>query len=272
VAVLTELFLNAFRLHAEVNGVGLGTAFFIEYLIESGSSSPNTIIFGVTAKHVIDQQKSVSFELNRRSESELPLFGDSKWLTVTKEKFIEHPDGFDLAVFACGEPINELIQSGFHPFLKVWYADGLGIAYERDFETLEIGRTVYCAGFPDGKGDNKLKVPLVRTGTIAFPPYLPFSFGQDSNEVKNESLVLDLWAYPGSSGSPLVVTQLGGSSIMGQNDQTATLIGIVTEVILDRVDAEMGLTRAVRASRLRQFAPLIEEVFKVKIIKRNLRF
>jgi hypothetical protein len=98
---------------------------------------------------------------------------------------------------------------------------------------------VIIIGFPAGLTDNTTCLPVIRRGITAFHPGIDFNG-------KNLSL-LDITAYPGSSGSPVLIYNQG--SFPTQNGITlgnrAIFLGVLTgysigDINLDRADLHLG--------------------------------
>lgn len=164
-------------------------------------------------------------------------------------RYVGHPDpDIDLAaavVNAVGEVAKGLMLSSTQ------------IATASDLDQLHCGEQVWFVGYPDAWRDELHNLSLMRSGTIASLPRLPFD--------GRPEFVIDAQAFPGSSGSPvfaalgdevrligvLAETRVTETEVIGASPSLGQLtvaeiagLGVVirsTEVIalLDRVRTEL---------------------------------
>ena len=82
-------------------------------------------------------------------------------------------------------------------------------------------------GYPDGLMDLSSNYPLIRKGITSLHPAITF------NKSSNKSLgILDISAFPGSSGSPIFVFNEGNYQKPGQNVEISKkliLLGVLSE-------------------------------------------
>ena len=161
------------------------------------------------------------------------------------EKYIPHPSAeVDLAaalVNAIGLEAKGQMLAPAH------------VASQAQLDELGCGKQIFFVGYPDAWRDEVHNLPLMRTGTIASLPRLPFD--------GRPEFVIDAQAFPGSSGSP-VFAQFGDEMMLvGVLAETATrpspVSGSLATLGPFTTDEVIGLGVVIRSSEL---PPLIEAV------------
>jgi len=179
--------------------VQTGTGFFWRI---DGEGYEHVIVL-VTNKHVINgcDRIDAMCHLQSASDANAP---SGKFVPVSMTfdpaGIFEHPDPtVDLCVFGFTEAMQDARRAGTPLFLRTVNAsnvpDDAGWA---DFDAIE---DVLMVGCPNGIYDQVNNLPIVRRGITAT------SMGKDYNG-KAEFLV-DMACFPGSSGSPVFLKQLG---------------------------------------------------------------
>jgi len=139
--------------------------------------------------------------------------GSLHTMTITNfpSLWIDHPTGVDL----CAVPLNiitqQAIQNGIQLFVR-----SLGkslIQTSQQLQSLNAVEEVIMIGYPNGLWDSSNNYPLVRRGITASHPAIDFNGNPES--------VVDIAAFPGSSGSPVLIAQEGytdkfGNMTLGQ--------------------------------------------------------
>ena len=154
----------------------------------------------VTNKHIIEDWKSVSFNVLKADQEGNPLIGDSENFTIQKSdgSWISHPN-VDLSVF----PINSLIEqkqkSGINLYCK--FIQEELIPTKDNINTISSIEDVLMIGYPDGMSDSKNNLPIVRRGITATDYKIDY-------EGKKEFLI-DASIFKGSSGSPILICNIG---------------------------------------------------------------
>ena len=90
------------------------------------------------------------------------------------------------------------------------------VASEEELDAMTVGDSIWFVGYPDGWRDELHNLPLMRRGSLASLPRLPFD--------GRPEFVIDAQAFPGSSGSP----------VFGKVGDEMRLIGVLAETRMHR--------------------------------------
>lgn len=207
----TIISLSTVRLEAHSpDGVAVGTGFFYNYPFQmpktSGGAEQINVPVIVTNKHVLNRATSVKLRLSTYPgdkdishdgsvEGHLPI---DLVFDVT-EGVIGHPDpSVDLCVFNCSV-LFSLLPAGKKLRLffldKGWQVDNARQKFVRPIES------VIMLGYPNGLWDEVNNRPVARSGLTASHPFIPWN-GQ-------RQFLIDMACFPGSSGSPVFLTEDG---------------------------------------------------------------
>lgn len=254
------------------DGDGSGTGFFMK-LCETENSNVPVI---VTNKHVIDAAtEGVLHFTQEKDESNEPDYDNHIEMGVSnfEASWIKHPDAtVDLAVYPVAHIFRELIQQGHRIFYRTFNTDTLADAAFMD--QLNAVEDILMVGYPNGLWDPRHNLPIVRRGITATPTYIDF---EDRPE-----FMIDCACFPGSSGSPIVLynvgtyvdkegnTQLGGERfkllavLWGGPQHTAEgdirAVPVPTalqSIVLSGIPNNLGY--CVKAEQLRAFESLLQE-------------
>ena len=119
------------------------------------------------------------------------------WQEGFAYNWIFHPDpNVDLCVL----PITSLFGQEYKLFLRT--LDSTLIPAQADLESLDAIEEILMIGYPNGLWDSINNMPIARRGITATPVYLNY-------EGKKE-FVIDAACFPGSSGSPVLICDIGG--------------------------------------------------------------
>jgi hypothetical protein len=116
--------------------------------------------------------------------------------------WISHPDhNVDL----CAMPFQPILSEAETQGKSIFYypIDNSFILSKADLEELSAVEEVLMIGYPNGLWDDVNNLPLIRRGTTATHPAVDFQ-GKSTN-------VIDVACFPGSSGSPVLIVNEGGT-------------------------------------------------------------
>ena len=180
-------------------GTSCGTGFFMNFLQTETEVIPAII----TNKHVIANSETGKFHLTLAKPDGLPDLGNHQQFTLAnfESLWIQHPDpNVDLAAFLIGPLVNHVQQSGaelfFVPLQKTLIPPD---AERQDLSTME---DIIMIGYPSGIWDAVNNLPVIRRGITATHPFINWNG-------KTEFLT-DIASFPGSSGSPVLLANIGG--------------------------------------------------------------
>ncbi len=205
-----------------------GTAFFFEFDAD-GYGDEKCIPVLVTNCHVISGATDITFFVHEASEDEsapkvvsfdVTLADNAKEDAVEKQ-WIKHPGGADLCVM----PIAQLKKAAEYTGKKFFYAPfhERMLPTQAKLKSLTVLEDIVMLGAPIGLWDEVNNFPLLRRGMTASHPAIDFNGKPEG--------VVDIAAFPGSSGSPILMPKLVGfqsdANIQVNFDHDFTLLGIL---------------------------------------------
>ncbi len=169
-----------------------GTGFFyIDNELAPGS------IFLVTNKHVVKDKKEGILSFNSIDRNKKIYGNEQKARIVNFEnEWIGHPDTtVDLCYMNINPIINAFKSKGIEIFTRTLSPDL--IPSDSVWSTMSVLEEVIMIGYPNGISDKTNNIPIIRTGITATPPKLNYN--------NKKEFLIDIAAFPGSSGSPIIV-------------------------------------------------------------------
>lgn len=252
--------------------IGTGTGFFYAFLRKGDNHVPAI----VTNKHVVEGAVEGQFSLTLKGADGGPLVGQH--ITINFDKFegrwIGHPDpNVDLCVMPIAPLLQEAAAAGKNFFFVT--LDETLLPSDEDLRGLGALEEILMIGYPNGIWDAINNMPILRRGITATHPNLNY-------EGRLEFLI-DAACFPGSSGSPVLLFNVGswadrkGNIIMGGlrmkllgvlyagPQHTATgevrIVNIPTQqkaVAISTIPNNLGLV--IKSARLRE----IEDVLRAR--------
>lgn len=180
-------------------GTSCGTGFFMNFLQTETESVP--VI--VTNKHVVAGSGIGRFSLTLARPDGLPDIGNHRQFSFAnfESLWLKHPNqNVDLAVFLVGPLLNQAQQSGTPLFFIPLQTALIPKESERlDLSTME---DIIMIGYPSGIWDAKNNLPVIRRGITATHCAVNWN--------GNTEFLTDIASFPGSSGSPVLLANIGG--------------------------------------------------------------
>ncbi|MFX0207035.1 MAG: serine protease, partial [Candidatus Hodarchaeota archaeon] len=259
-----QLFFTTTRIEITHNddsrGAGTGFLFHIE-------KEGKKYIFLITNKHVIKNSKKgvLMFNIN---EDGKPLLGQTYGINIDnfENVWINHPSNeIDIAIMPFAPVVNELEEI---KKVKLYYKsipDNLIPTEELIIDQIDAIEEILFIGYPNNIFDRKNLIPVGRRGITATPFAIDFE--------EKPVFLIDASVFPGSSGSPVFICNVGSYSPKGKGlvvGHRFHFLGVLSSVFtLDEysvVEPHEIPTRIIPIVRQRQMIDL-GIVFKSRIIK-----
>lgn len=198
---LTEqLMYSTIRIECELGGgiLSTGTGFLFKFL-EDGDSWVPVI---VTNKHVVKGAINGSFRFTLSDENGNPLNNNHHIFKFNnfESLWIMHPDP---QVDLCIMPIAPIVTLAYDKGVKLFFVtlDKSIIPSQEEINELTAMEEIVMIGYPNGIWDSVNNLPIFRKGITATHPRINY-------EGKDEFMI-DAACFPGSSGSPVVLLNIG---------------------------------------------------------------
>lgn len=176
--------------------IGSGTAFLFGLETEKGNFPCL-----VTNKHVIRDAQVGRFFFTSKSGNG-PNVGDRLDVEIDnfESRWFEHPDPeIDIATMPLGPLLMKIREMGKEAFYS--FIDPSTIPTAEQLEELDVLEEVFFVGYPNAIYDNVNLLPIFRRGVAATPVQI------DHNG--KPIFLVDASVFPGSSGSPVFIYNLG---------------------------------------------------------------
>jgi hypothetical protein len=171
-----------------------GTGFFYQFPVAPGDNRSVPIL--VTNKHVIDGVAYAEFRIHTNSTGGNKPDGNVNVRSQFAE-WVHHPNPkVDLCALPVGAALNEA-----RAFFRA--LDPSIVPSEAQLEELSAVEEILMVGYPNGLWDAVNNYPLIRRGITASHPAVDF----DVDGVA--TTVIDAACFPGSSGSPVLLHNVG---------------------------------------------------------------
>lgn len=197
-----------------------GTGFFFRFLEEGTTHVP--VI--VTNKHVVAGAVEGKFLIHGLGADGQPAPDSAIWVELGprfEELWTPHPDPtIDLCVMPIAGLLRKAGEGGFKPFF-IALSSAL-IPSDKEYDQFVTVEDVLMVGYPNGLWDSHNHMPLMRRGITATHPGRAYEGRQE--------FVIDAACFPGSSGSPVLLYNLGsyatreGGAVIGTR---VKLLGIL---------------------------------------------
>lgn len=179
----------------------VGTAFFFSFPQGEGEAIPLLI----TNRHVISDATRGTFCLTEANSDGMPAVGTFTKIAIDgfEGYWKPHPD---TDVDLCAMPIAPLLRAAERQGKRFFFRrldPGL-VATSDIMAELSALEEVVMVGYPVGIWDSRNNMPIFRKGITATRPDLDYEGRQE--------FMIDVACFPGSSGSPVLLFNVGGYS------------------------------------------------------------
>lgn len=270
-----QLAFTTVRIQCETNtgSTSTGTGWFFNFELDNNQQ----VTVMITNRHVIEGSARGIFQLTRANADGNPQIGkfDNIVINNFEKNWISHPNSeIDLCIMPVGSLLNDAQKQGTPFFFK--YIDENLLPDQQLLSDLTALEEILMVGYPIGLWDSINNMPIFRKGITATHPNL--------NYEGKEEFLIDAACYPGSSGSPVFLYNLGnfenrqGGIPIGKR---IALLGILyaghqfsiegeikvlpiptqmKPVPISRIPINLGLV--IKAKRILEFKPIIEKMLK----------
>ncbi|WP_407533624.1 S1 family peptidase [Xanthomonas euvesicatoria] len=199
--IMEQLTHSTVRIETDLHGGGVstGTGFYMNLLKNDTTFVPAII----TNKHVIANANIGKFHVTLANANGLPDSGKHQQFQFSnfEKQCIKHPDpNVDLAAFLIGPLMNQAQKAGVDLFYIPLLTDLIPSDQER--ESYSSMEDIVMIGYPNGIWDAKNNLPVIRKGITATHAGVSWN--------GNCEFLTDIASFPGSSGSPVFIANLGG--------------------------------------------------------------
>ena len=199
------------------NGIrGTGTGFF--YALNRTDKIHTPVI--VTNVHVIKHAVKGRFTLTLNDSNGNPDVGVHQEFELDdfEQRWTSHPDpDIDLCVMPIAPLLQEAMAKGVSFFFRTFNKDFIPSA--SDIDTMIGLENITMVGYPNGLWDQVNNLPIFRKGMLAT------NYKQNWNGKKE--FLIDAACFPGSSGSPVFLFDIGGYTDRSGNKIGATRIKLL---------------------------------------------
>lgn len=224
-SIFENILFTTVRIEATLpnNSISTGTGFIFNY-VKNGKQ----YLFVVTNKHIIKDTIEGKLSFNQ-SDGEKPIFG--KVFTIGypnfEKQWIGHPQqDIDVAIMPFAPVLNELSNRGVQIFFKSITPDIIP-SDKLLREEIDAVEDIVFVGYPSDIYDRRNLLPVVRRGITATPISVDFE--------GKPTFLIDASIFPGSSGSPVFLCNIGSYSPKGKGlvvGSRVFFLGVVASVFI----------------------------------------
>ena len=176
-----------------------GTGYVFQFCEADGQGIPCV----VTNKHVVNGATQGTFNLTLKNEVDGPSLGQHERVVIKQlsDFYVEHPDPkIDLVAIPIGPILNRAARGGtaYHFVTLSWNM----IASDDLLQSISTMEDIVMIGYPNGLWDETHNLPIIRKGVTATHARVPLN--------NKPEFLIDAACFPGSSGSPVFLANLGG--------------------------------------------------------------
>jgi hypothetical protein len=204
-----------------------GTGFFYQFPVAAGD--PRNVPILVTNKHVVEGVAQAEFVIHTNSTGGLKPDGNGGVRSQFAD-WVPHPNP---KVDLCALPVGGVLNQAKAFFRAL---DPSIVPSEAQLEQLSAVEDVLMIGYPNGLWDAANNYPLIRRGITASHPAVDFEVDGAA------TTVVDAACFPGSSGSPVILYNVGtygdkkGNTVIGSR---VMLLGVLFSGPLIQADGKI---------------------------------
>lgn len=203
--------------------IGTGTGFIFSYDVHD-----KHFLFIVSNKHVIKDaiQGKLEFTIEKNGEPDL---GNKFTLLISdfEHRWVGHSNAnIDIAITPFVPILEELNKRNINIYFRA--IQSTMVPDREAIKGIDAVEDIIFIGYPNGIYDKKNLLPIVRKGITATPANIDFE--------GNPTFIIDASIFPGSSGSPVFICNVGSFVQKGTNNLFAgtrlMFLGIVASVFI----------------------------------------
>ncbi|MBQ6481090.1 MAG: trypsin-like peptidase domain-containing protein [Anaerolineaceae bacterium] len=179
--------------------IGSGTGFIVNLLRDEEKGTVYPAI--ITNNHVVENSVETAFDFCKADENGNPIDTSSFTVVINNGNgWFSHPNkNIDLSFL----PLKVILEEISNKRERIYYAalDTDLIADDSFLSSLNAIEDVIMVGYPQGIMDTYNHKPIIRRGITATHP--------KNDYMGKPEILLDIAAYPGSSGSPVFLLNEG---------------------------------------------------------------
>jgi len=224
-SIFENILFTTVRIEATLpnNSISTGTGFIFNYV-----KNKKQYLFVVTNKHVIKDSINGRLTFNQ-SDGEKPILGKTYTIEYSnfEKQWIGHSQqDIDVAIMPFAPVLNELSNRGVQIFFRAITPDLIPSdkILREDIDAVE---DIVFVGYPSDIYDRRNLLPVVRKGITATPISVDFE--------GKPAFLIDASIFPGSSGSPVFLCNIGSYSPKGKGLVVGSRIfflGVVASVFI----------------------------------------
>lgn len=176
--------------------ISTGTGFIFSYDIQD-----KQFLFIVSNKHVIKDSVRGKLEFTVEKNGE-PDLGNKYTLLIDdfEKRWIGHSNAdIDIAITPFVSILEELKKNNINIYFRAIQSEI--VPDEKATKDIDAVEDIIFIGYPNGIYDKKNLLPIVRKGITATPANIDFE--------GNPTFIIDASIFPGSSGSPVFICNVG---------------------------------------------------------------
>lgn len=200
--ITEQLTHSTVRIECELSdgNASTGTGFFFNFNFEDLDIQVPVII---TNKHVIEDSVRGRIHITLQNDAGGPDLGNHKGILFNDFEglWLKHPDdNVDLCILPLAPLLQQLSQTGEKLFYI--HLDKSLMMDESQLSQLMAMEDIAMIGYPNGIWDSVNNLPLIRRGITSTHPKLDYN--------GKSEFMIDAACFPGSSGSPVFLMNIGG--------------------------------------------------------------
>lgn len=269
-SIFETLLFTTVRIEAKLkdDNISVGTGFIFNY-----NCDEKDYLFLVTNKHVISNSNEGTLLFNL-TDRKIPLLGQRHGIHISnfEEQWTMHknPD-IDIAIMPFAPAYHQLAEKNIYVYFKVIQRSW--VPSQEQLDQIDAIEDVIFIGYPNNIYDRANLLPIVRKGITATPISIDFE--------GKPSFLIDASIFPGSSGSPVFICNIGSYSPKGKGlivGNRLLFLGIIASVYvmqdsntIEIIDIPTGIQPIVKTSQMIDLGLVYKSNVIIEVIEEFLK-